>query len=260
MNEKASIEDTQTSERDPPRMAARRQRSTINFPYLSLEVAEEVAVAIYERCGFSPCEIDELAAQMGHNISGAFRQKTSAARTFGAVEKDGRSTFTLTSIGRKLAVSDTRAEGRVEAFLAVPLYAEIFTRYRGQSTPPPKALENAMEKLGVANKQTDRARQAFERSAQYAGFFDLGPDKLVKPRLDTSASSDELSKESSVSAHGVGRERDAPRIDPIIQGLLDRLPPSGSIWPESDRNLWIELLQGSFKLIYKTTGGDEDAD
>jgi hypothetical protein len=40
-------------------------------------------------------------------------------------------------------------------------------------------------------------------------------------------------------------------IDPIILGLLARLPKSGDVWPEAERKLWLELLSGSFKLIYK---------
>jgi hypothetical protein len=40
-------------------------------------------------------------------------------------------------------------------------------------------------------------------------------------------------------------------IDPIIRGLLARLPKSGDVWPEAERKLWLELLAGSFKLIYE---------
>lgn len=46
-----------------------------------------------------------------------------------------------------------------------------------------------------------------------------------------------------------------PAIDPIIQGLLARLPESGGVWPEAERKLWLQLLEGSFKLIYRN--GDE---
>jgi hypothetical protein len=42
-----------------------------------------------------------------------------------------------------------------------------------------------------------------------------------------------------------------PAIDPIIQGLLSGLPKSGEVWPEAERKLWLDLLAGSFKLIYK---------
>jgi hypothetical protein len=40
-------------------------------------------------------------------------------------------------------------------------------------------------------------------------------------------------------------------IDPVIRGLLACLPKSGDVWPEAERKLWLELLAGSFKLIYK---------
>jgi hypothetical protein len=52
---------------------------------------------------------------------------------------------------------------------------------------------------------------------------------------------------------GGGGDKDPSKIDPIIQGLLSRLPKSGDVWPEPDRKLWLQLLEGSFKLIYKDT-------
>jgi hypothetical protein len=33
--------------------------------------------------------------------------------------------------------------------------------------------------------------------------------------------------------------------------LLSRLPKSGDVWPEADCKLWLQLLEGGFKLIYK---------
>lgn len=59
---------------------------------------------------------------------------------------------------------------------------------------------------------------------------------------------------------GGGGGGEPPKIDPIIQGLLSRLPKSGDVWLEADRKLWLELLSGSFKLIYKdkTAGGVPD--
>jgi hypothetical protein len=47
----------------------------------------------------------------------------------------------------------------------------------------------------------------------------------------------------------VAEERPPP--DPIIVGLLDRLPKSGDVWSESERTMWLDLLKNSFKLIYK---------
>lgn len=47
---------------------------------------------------------------------------------------------------------------------------------------------------------------------------------------------------------GGGKQFD---VDPIIRGLLERLPRSGEVWPDQERKLWLQLLEGSFKLIYK---------
>ena len=43
----------------------------------------------------------------------------------------------------------------------------------------------------------------------------------------------------------------ADPIDPVIAGLLTHLPPSGSVWPIEARKQWLELMEGSFKLIFK---------
>jgi hypothetical protein len=46
---------------------------------------------------------------------------------------------------------------------------------------------------------------------------------------------------------------DLSKIDPIIAGLLHRLPKQGATWPAIERALWLELLGQSFKLIYRET-------
>jgi hypothetical protein len=40
-------------------------------------------------------------------------------------------------------------------------------------------------------------------------------------------------------------------VDPIVAGLLDHLPKPGAVWPRSQRQLFVKLLEGSFELIYK---------
>ena len=60
-----------------------------------------------------------------------------------------------------------------------------------------------------------------------------------------------LEEEPANGGGGNGGGGKQPPIDPIIAGLLARLPKSGDVWPETDRKLWFQLLEGSFKLIYK---------
>jgi len=58
-------------------------------------------------------------------------------------------------------------------------------------------------------------------------------------------------RDRSRTSGGGGGNENPPPIDPIIDGLLKRLPKTGDVWPEADRKLWLQLLEGSFKLIYK---------
>jgi hypothetical protein len=55
---------------------------------------------------------------------------------------------------------------------------------------------------------------------------------------------------------GGGDEGGQSGIDPIIRRRLARLPKSGEVWPQAERKLWLDLLAGSFKLIYKDTPSD----
>src|SRR5208282_5845507 len=92
-----------------------------------------------------------------------------------------RGVVRLTDLGRQSTDPLQEAGARIEAFLRVPLYAQLFEHYKGYTLPPAAALEKYMREIGVSPKQTDRARQAFMRSARQAGFFAHGEDRLVRP-------------------------------------------------------------------------------
>ncbi len=162
----------------------KNERSSISFPYMALDAAEEVARAVWERSSTQSCPAEQLAAEMKQTISGAFRVKTAAARVFGLIDKDGRSAYKLTDLGRRIVQPGGERRARVEAFLAVPLYSKIYENHKGRLLPPAKALEEEMRVLGVSSKQTDRARQALERSARIACFFESGEGRLVMPKLE----------------------------------------------------------------------------
>jgi hypothetical protein len=166
-------------------MAPRKnERSSIDFPYLDLDSAVDVAKSLYRCAGHGGCEMDVLAAEMKQTVSGAFRLKTGNARMFGFIEKDTKSGNKLSALGVQVTNGETEARAKAEAFLKIPLYEAIFQKYRGHLLPPAKALEREMAQLGVAPKQADKARQVFERSARQSGFFSQGEDRLIQPRFD----------------------------------------------------------------------------
>lgn len=233
-----------------------RQRSTIGFPYMDLASSIELAQAIFKNVAAGECDDDQLAAWTNQSSkSSGFRVQVYAARTFGILAGEA-SRHSLTDLGLSVIDSLREREARIKAFLHVPLYAAVFERFKGGALPPAAALEREMVALGVAPKQKDRARQVFERSAEQAGFFAHGKDRLIQPGVAPGQHQPPKDEKPGGGGNGGngGNGGDGVAIDPIIQGLLARLPKSGETWPEAQRKLWLNLLEGSFGLIYKDGG------
>ena len=107
-----------------------------------------------------------------------------------------------------------------------------------------------MIELGVSSRQADKARRALMRSAQQAIFFEHGDDRLVLPTPNGLGTKP---IEPTIQTHGSGGGGgEEPPIDPIIQGLINRLLHPGKVWPEVERKLWLQIVENGFKLIYKS--------
>lgn len=158
--EKASVADAATKSESQT-----RQRSTIGFPYMDIKSAIELADAIHSHVGLGDCDDDQLAAWTNQSAkSSTFRVQVYAARTFQVLEGDG-SKHKLSELGRAVVDPKQAREAKSRAFLAVPLYKAVYEKYRSGVLPPAAALSRDMVSLGVSEKQKDRARLVFERSA-----------------------------------------------------------------------------------------------
>ena len=47
------------------------------------------------------------------------------------------------------------------------------------------------------------------------------------------------------------QSRGSLTTDPIVHGLLQRLPEAGAVWPQAEQANWIAMLQTAFKVLYK---------
>ena len=236
-----------------------RERSSIEFPYGDLDDALIVARAIHENAGIE-CATDQLAGYMRQTTtSGTFRQRVSTARIFGLVETE-RGGVRLTERGRGIVEPANEAQARADAFLGVPLYRAIYENYRGRMLPPTAALQREMQNLGVSSKQTGKARQAFERSAEQAGLFATGNDRLVMPsgavgppqqptRPPPAERRESERLGGSGAGGGGGRE-----FHPFIEGLLSALPEPETDWSIEDRGRWLQTAANIFGLIYRGRG------
>lgn len=208
-----------------------RFRSTIEFPYQSLKDAEQVASELHHKWAGSASP-DQIAAGLNSTTkSGAFRLKIAAARLFGLVDVS-RGNVSLTNLGRQIIDPQTRDGARSEAFLRVRLFRAIFDDFKSSLLPPDAALEKKMMGLGVSPKQASRARQAFQRSAEHAGFFRHGRTRLVQP-----ATSFRDPQEPSDFA-------DAHKDEPVdVKPLQDQPATSAGPVPAPVQALWVTLLQ-----------------
>lgn len=234
----------------------RRERSTIKFPYGDLDDATAIARTIHDQHGRS-CALDQLAAGMGQSISGAFRGKVATASTFGVIET-ARKEVTLTDLGVRIVDPQTTAAARVEAFLGVPLYRAVFDEFRGSRLPAKAGLEAEMVRLGVSAKQAGNARQALQRSADQAGFFHAGRDRLVQPPVGTIGSVQTATPGTAAEADAAlpitpsgGVDSWRPSGHPLLVGLWQELPDPkvAKLDPEKQAQ-WIETAKVVLKLLY----------
>lgn len=246
--------------------AARRSshdRSAITFPYTHLEDALTVPQALSERG--VPLSRDQIAGVLNVMPSnGGFALKISGARTFRLIEAvDGK--FKLSDLGERMLSSDENEAraARREAFLGIELYQKTFETFRNRNLPPrPFGLEFAFVEFGVPPKQKDKARLAFERSAQFAGFFHAGKDRLVEPIIPGTPSSN--GRQSHEASAGSSR-MEVPIADPLptaaqqllIKGLLERLPSPDEKWTLNERARWLRALAVNLAMIY---GAEDDCE
>ncbi|HLH17621.1 MAG TPA: hypothetical protein VKX45_10390 [Bryobacteraceae bacterium] len=245
----------------------KRDKSTIQFAYLDLDDAVAIASGVHAAGGTS-CQMDQLAAQLNVKAdTGSFRLRLGTARIFGFITFSG-GTVTLTNLGVRVCDPQQEAVARGEAFLNVPLYRQIYEQFKGGILPNQQGLESAMANLGVAPKQKTVARQVFARSAQQAGFFQYGNNRLVPPRgvaVGVPASADPAAPPIPTEGQGDkapvkgggddGGSGDSP-LHPLIRGLIKSLPPEGQDWPIEKRAKWLRAAAQNFDLIYPDTGMD----
>ncbi len=238
-------------------------RSAIIFPYTHLEDALAIPQALSERG--VPLSRDQIAGVLNVMPSnGGFGLRISGARTFRLIEAvDGK--FKLSDLGERILSSDENEarNARREAFLGIELYQKTFETFRNRNLPPrPLGLEFAFVQFGVPPKQKDKARLAFERSAQFAGFFHAGKERLVEPIIPGSSSSN--ARQAHEASAGSSR-MEVPIADPLptaaqqllIKGLLERLPHPNEKWTLHERARWLRALAVNLAMIY---GAEDDGE
>jgi hypothetical protein len=230
-----------------------RQRSTIAFPYNDLADATQFAQAIHDHAGHGDCDDDQLAAWVDQSPkSSGFRTQLSAARLFGVIESDGAGRHKLTTLGQQIVDPGQAHEARIHAFLNVPLFKIAYDNYKSTVVPPTSALERDFVRFGVAEKQKDRARIAFNKSAEQAGFFAHGKSKLVQPGTVSKGMPPNIAADVKEDTTGNGGGGDGPSLDldPLLMALLQKIPSKDEGWNASRRVRWFRTFAMNVSQVY----------
>jgi hypothetical protein len=248
-------------------------QSSVGFPYNDLDTGIAVAQAIMGAGGVALTR-EQLAGVMKLSVSsGTFITKTATARIFGLIATvQGK--YELTNLGFAIIDNDENSQraAKAEAFLTVPLYKRTYEEFKGRQLPP----------------RAYNARLAFDKSANQAGFFPAGPDRLIEPILrgpvgptgptgpagpiSYGNSPPSPNGPSGPPAGGLHERMSAdlpvrPRfysagggdvgldLDQLIVGLLKRLPKSGEEWETEKRARWLQTLSANFDMIYQADDG-----
>lgn len=236
--------------------AGKRQRSSIAFPYMDLNEAVALAKAIHNNVGTGVCSVEQLAPWVKQSpTSSGFRSRLAASRLFGLVNAERSDALQLNELGRLVVDAKREREGRAKAFLSVPLFAAVHDKFKGGVVPPDAALEKELIALGVASTLSGTARRVLERSAEQAGFYEAGRDRLVLPGFVPQENGPSDSGGDG-SGGGVGGGTgggddgvDGLDLDPLLIALLKKIPTSGE-WPAPQRVRWFRTFAMNVSQIY----------
>jgi len=231
-----------------------RDRSTIGFPYLDLDDGVEIVQAIHNNAG-TGCTVEQLAGFIGASArGGGFRIRILSAKTYGLIENP-RGQVALTDVGKRMVDPSQEQGARVQAFFNVPLFRAVYDKFKGNVLPPKAALAREIQSMGVAVGQADRARQLLEKSAEQAGFFAHGRDRLVEPVVRGAPKVEAQASEQQ--KRGNGHSGGGGQYHPFIEGLLQKLPEPETEWQHEARVKWLQTAANIFDLLYTSDTAGE---
>lgn len=250
-------------------------RSGITSPYFDLAASVAVSQAIQQQGGGTSSP-EQLAHWLGYKStgSGTYMTRISAAtKHFGLINNSGNA-FVLTERAKTIlspVMPEDATAAKVEAFIAVPLFAKVYEQFKGSPLPPEVGLKNLF--LNTYKVLPDRVSQAvrvFLNSAEQAGFFSTSGDRsrLIKPTVTQASipskahTPSQDSIPAKVDSHvqekrSSGGDGGAGGVDTAIIGLLRKLPTQGSSWTKAEQTRFITAFTHTVQFLYPTDDGEK---
>lgn len=151
-----------------------RARSVYLFPAYDLAAALQIAQRVAQDGGGTLTE-DTLAFALGVSVkSSGFRLKGLTARQFGLLTKQGEKLVT-TPLAEAIFRPTNEQEpidARKDAFLRIPLFSAVATRFKGQPLPEDEVFRNILQReFKVEGSRVRDAHRVLIDSAREAGIL-----------------------------------------------------------------------------------------
>lgn len=250
-------------------------RSGITSPYFDLAASIAVAQVIQQQGGGTSSP-EQLAHWLGYKStsSGTYATRTSAAnKHFGLIDSSG-DTFSLTERAKTIlspVMPEDAINAKVDAFLAVALFAKVYEQFRGTTLPPEVGLKNLFQNTyKVLPDRVAVAVRVFLNSADQAGFFSTSGDrsKLIKPSgVHTStphthshnkdAIPPKIDTPTQEKPKTSGGDGGAAGVDTAIIGLLRKLPAQGESWTAAEQKRFLTAFTHTVEFLYPVNEGEK---
>jgi hypothetical protein len=242
------------------------------YPMFDLNASLLLARAVKEKGG-NACTPEQLGGYLGvkNTTGGSFVGRVAAAKAFGLIRTvQGRYEITERAEAILYHVTDLlRDQALRDAFLAIPLYRQVYDRFKGQSLPQEFGLRNLLHtQYGIpSGDRVTAACRVMMDSAETGGFYRAhngarthlvdpvqGTPSYATPPRDQGAPPDGDRATLNGGGGGGGGNGSSgvglPSRGKLLDGMWEELPADPQ-WDEESLGYWLDTFERLLRVRYK---------
>jgi hypothetical protein len=190
-------------------------RKGIDYPHASLKKSIDLAQGVYEIGG--SCSAEMCAEKLGMKVGGGFRGRVTAATKYGLITNT-RGQIETTQLYRDYHLGYSKEEKihiMRSAFLHVPLFNEIYMKFKDQKLPTDIFDRLLIREFSVNEQVASRVSKYFIEGAKASEL--LNPDNTFwESSADDSSYDDEDSTGDEDENEEIEAENNVEIVDPPV--------------------------------------------
>jgi hypothetical protein len=189
------------------------------------------------------------------NMPGGSRPTFMASlKAFGLTDNQNKPTTELT----RLVAADEDERKEIVGDLVRAFYPDVLDL---PNLATQAQLEDIFRGFGVSGSTLRKAVAFFLAAAKYADIKHSPHFRLPKPQAGEARPRRSTRRAAAPTAPAPETPRTpgpTAGLHPLIQGLIQELPPANAAFPKAKQEDWLELARVTFRLIYQPTGTEPE--